>query len=588
MIALSFKAEAKYIHNSTIINESFTSANATLWNNYGNFQFNSVYSNYPSNGMTTTLSNSCGVVRDINTLALEQDYQRAFQYVFETQFFIINNTMSLDFTDGLCGGELYLRTSSNAFYQDTITYTQTDFGFSMIPYKRYDLKYIGNLTHFNIYLNNTLYYSSSDSSKCDAIGKYTNFYFYFFDCGGSGAFIDDKNAFFDNMTLVKQQIETNTSFNIVDEITGGLYTNALNLYLYDKFGNLVETATTNNGTFKFINLYYTYGYTLKYSSPTNLLRSYEFNVSNLTNSFTVYTVSTSEATPYIFYIKDFTTDKFIQGANVVLYKNINGSQTQIYSGLTDLQGTVSVYMNNTGVYSIEISKNGYSDKSGSINVLISPQVFTFYLNPSQGQNPSENLTGVGNLASWKIYPSDTVLTNASYQKFWFYVNNQDGNLQNVSITTIVNGTTYYNQTLNSFTNNVSLDVVPNQYGIYFDVNYSYKLANKPTFTKTVTYYVQYYPPVVTTPIETPTLASLSSSFSIGNRLILVSVLAIIVVVLLSFVVPFGFAFIGGMFVYGWFLIIGWFGSATSPSSWIIGTVLVVGLVFLLSKGDSLG
>jgi hypothetical protein len=289
------------------------------------------------------------------------------------------------------------------------------------------------------------------------------------------------------------------------------------------------------------------------------------------------------ASPYVFYIKDFSNDKVITDATVTVYKNINGSSTEIYSGLTDLQGTVSVYMNYTGVYSVKIEKSGYTTVSGVLNTLISPQVFNFYLKPSIFNLPSINLTlGIQDFSvKQKFYPENTFLTNNDYQEFWFYVSNNNSLLQNVSIQTVINGTVYFNQSINPFINNVTLATFPNTGDVFFNVNFTYKLVNKSTVTKTVKYFLKNSTEEVGQVYIDTGLKGLKDSFSLEQRFILVGVTSIIVVILLAFIVPFSYGFIAGMFIWGMFLLNGWFDEA----SFIVGILLVVGLVFLITKGD---
>ena len=139
-------------------------------------------------------------------------------------------------------------------------------------------------------------------------------------------------------------------------------------------------------------------------------------LTNTTTNENLYTIATTESASFTFQVSDQTSASVIQGALVTITRDINGVTTQIFSGLTDSAGTVSLFLSSTTPYTVRASKAGCGSNTATVTPVGS---YNMQL------NCAGNLTQYSSQINGVTYvrtPADGTTTNSGVIYYSYRVN----------------------------------------------------------------------------------------------------------------------------------------------------------------------
>lgn len=168
-------------------------------------------------------------------------------------------------------------------------------------------------------------------------------------------------------------LSNSVSVTIYDEDTGLLLNSSS--VLFDGGTTYYQTHTTTNGSI-YITGIPSYSYNLKVSSTNYVTRNYPavLTGSNFV-SVSAYLLNTSNAV--VITIKSDDSDKFIEGAVIILSRKVNGSWSNVGTATTDGVGAVQFAMKEGEDYKLYITSTDYNTKEITLTPLESS--YTIYL-----------------------------------------------------------------------------------------------------------------------------------------------------------------------------------------------------------------
>lgn len=543
-----------------IINENAESKNTSLWTgaNTCTIQtcaFNSAYDSRPTNGLNITTCSS----GDVNLKSFNFVFNPSYDYYFNTTLFPGRQGDNYEYVSfGLGGGggyrNSYLKPYGGSNYalayvsetgeRDLVTFTQG---------LEYDvsIKYSSNYVY--VYVNNTLKFSEPDTAI------FGNNIFYV-DSGGDGTcgFIADISVWFDNFNISEVNQGYVANFTVRDEIGYFPINNTLlYFYLYDSISNvLLQSKTSNSSMVQFNNLTYSPYYLIYHDSVYNS-RTFRWTPSVPYENFTLFAINNSVASQVIINVKDSLTSSNIANAVVKVYKSINFTQTLIYDGYTDDAGNAVMWLNVTDVYNIIVSKTNYITTSKTINNIVMTGGQYLYT-VSLSRNFGTNLSSITDYFTYSYSPTNNLLTNGTYQDFIFIVNSSQGAIDYFSVNTTIGGTDYGDYSTNAYGGLLNISTNPGISGVVFNVTYRIKVSGYTNpYTIIVSYYIYDSGQRAATSFDFA-MRDLKSSFTKGERIVLVLLVALLLFMALSIISNGDVALYGALFIMGMFTYIGWF------------------------------
>ena len=95
---------------------------------------------------------------------------------------------------------------------------------------------------------------------------------------------------------------------------------------------------------------------------------------NITQNIPLYSLAATDSAPITIQVLDTAAGSVIPGAEVIIQKNIQGTTTVIFDGLTDSAGTISIFLNTATPYTITVAKAGCGSNTQTITPVSSYQM----------------------------------------------------------------------------------------------------------------------------------------------------------------------------------------------------------------------
>ena len=192
--------------------------------------------------------------------------------------------------------------------------------------------------------------------------------------------------------------------NIYDQDTGVLINNAS--VLFDANTTYYQTHETTNGSVYVTGLP-TSSYDIIVSSTDYVNSYYQISLTGSNHiTLNAYLLNTSNLV--VITIKSDETDKFIEGASVILTRKVNGSWVSVGSQTTDGVGAVRFGMKEGEEYKLQISASGYNTKE--ITLKPYENSYTIYL----VRDTAQTFYDLFNKMSYRIMPYMLVIPPYSY------------------------------------------------------------------------------------------------------------------------------------------------------------------------------
>lgn len=124
----------------------------------------------------------------------------------------------------------------------------------------------------------------------------------------------------------------------------------------------------------------------------------------------------------------------LEGVTFQIYRNFGGVFKEIYSHKTDISGKVTLYLDKTMIYSFNLSKPGYKDKS--FELYPTSTAYTIYMQATTGffNDTAQDII-------YSISPQNSVVQTNESTNFSINTTSPDGNIENFGLWTDFNGST---------------------------------------------------------------------------------------------------------------------------------------------------
>lgn len=257
----------------------------------------------------------------------------------------------------------------------------------------------------------------------------------------------------------------------LNKINGTIQSSTFVYYLGDGTVNKTYTYTTSNNYSNYLfcslpsNLTYNVKPEINYlltGYPNRIYQPTTLTLTNSTTNKTLYLLSSADGI-YVTFITSSTFNTPINNVDITITRILDGTETIIFSGLTDSAGSVTVWLNPNYDHKITASKTGYTTNIQTVK----PALYQYTLTMETALDSYEYVSDRKGL-KWFAFPASGVIKSTNYTSFGYNISAKNNNIVSCKLELLNSNKTTLITSAETFTTNGTLCSV----SIDYSMNYS--------------------------------------------------------------------------------------------------------------------